>query len=230
LNSIEPSTKLDPLLLAAIVHLKLATLLMQSWVAEALPLPVPIPASALALALEAQVAAPVEVTIIDINRGNQVTKLQLERDGSYDPAMAKTIAHVFRCKTESEHVIAKRTLAMLAAVSERYGKPIELVSGYRVRRGESRTSPHRDARAIDFKVPGVDLREIRDWLWSTYTEVGIGWYPYDGPFIHMDSRPTMNDTAWTDIGGRYFYNPPWSVVARARGPKPDKPIRRGPGV
>ena len=192
--------------------MKLATLLMQSWV----------------VALEVQVAAPVEVTLVDINRGNQETKLLLERDGSYDPAMAKTVAHVFRCKTEAEHVIAKRTLAMLAALSERYGKPIELVSGYRVRRGESMTSPHRDARAIDFKIPGVDLREVRDWLWATYTEVGIGWYPYDGPFIHMDSRPTMNDTAWTDIGGRYLYNPAWSITARA--PKPDKPTHRGPGV
>ena len=211
-------------MLAAIIHLKLATHLMSGWVANSMP--VPMPAAVIALAFDAHIASPVEISIHDINRRDGWSTIVVERDGSYDAPMKKKIAHVFRCTTEAEHVIARKTLAMLAAVSERYaGHQIELVSGYRVRRGESMTSPHRDARAIDFRVEGVPLPEIRDWLWRTYTEVGIGWYPFDH-FIHMDTRPTMNDTSWTDMGTRYYYNPPWSITARA--PQPTVP--RGPGV
>lgn len=211
-------------MLAAIIHIKLATMVMSGWVADAMP--VPFPAAAVALAFEGHVASPVEIAIHDVNRRDTNPTIVVERDGSYDKAMGKKIAHVFRCTTEAEHVIARRTLAMLAAVSERYyPRPIELISGYRVRRGESLTSPHRDARAIDFRVDGVPLAEVRDWLWRTYTEVGIGWYPYD-KFIHMDSRPTMNDTSWTNGGSGNFYNPYWATVARQ--PKPI--AKHKPGV
>jgi len=212
-------------MLAAVVHLKLATHLMSGWLAAAAPLPMPVPAVEIALAFDQQAASPVEVPIYDVNR-RVASTIVVDRDGSYTPAMAKQIAHVFRCRTEREHVIARRTLAMLAALSEHYaGHPIDLVSGYRVRRGESMTSPHRGARAIDFRIRGVPLREVRDWLWNHYTEVGIGWYP-EKQFIHMDARPTEHDIAWTFYNGYNHYNPGWSFTARAK----SSGIKRGPGV
>jgi hypothetical protein len=33
-------------------------------------------------------------------------------------------------------------------------------------------------------------------------------------FIHMDSRPTMHDTAWTFLHGKNRYNPGWADIAR----------------
>lgn len=206
-----------------ILELKLATMTMASWMAASSP--VPLPAQTVALAMQGRAAAPVEVKLYDENLRVHATVV-LERDGSAEPAMAKQVTHLFRCRfTGYEHPISQRTLAMLADVAERYeGQTIEFVSALRVRRGESYTSPHRAARAIDFRIRGVQLREIRDYLWRKYTEVGIGWYPGE-QFIHMDSRPTMHDTAWTFLRGKNQYNPYWSELAR-RGPPPATPRNR----
>jgi uncharacterized protein YcbK (DUF882 family) len=210
-------------MLASIFHLKLATTAMASWMAAATP--IPLPGAAIALALESHVASPVEVDIFDENR-NVSSHFVLERDGSADAATTAQVAHVFRCRTDREHAIARHTLAMLADLAERYGKPIELVSGFRVQPGESLTSPHRDARAIDFRIRGVSLPEIRDYLFRTYTSVGVGWYP-DERFIHMDSRP--QNTYWTFTHdarriGTNNYHPFWAEPSRAPA------VRRRPGV
>src|ERR1041384_7290316 len=99
-------------------------------------------------------------------------------------APAAEVTRLFRCRqTGRPHAIARRTLAMLADIADKYDRTIEFVSVYRVQQGESRTSPHRDARAIDFRIRGVSLTQIRDYLWRNYTEVGIGWYPAQ-QFLH----------------------------------------------
>jgi uncharacterized protein YcbK (DUF882 family) len=209
-------------MLATVIHLKFATTLMSGWVSAASP--IPMPAAVMAVAFESHVASPIEVPLYDQNRRVSATVV-IERDGSTDAETAKQLTYLFRCRTDRQHPIAKKTLSMLASLAERYERPIEFVSAYRVQRGESRTSPHRDARAIDFRIRGVPLREVRDYLWRTYTEVGIGWYPGE-QFIHMDSRPTMHDTAWTMMNGRNHYKPYWSELARREAP----PVRRRPGV
>ncbi|MEO8699647.1 MAG: DUF882 domain-containing protein [Kofleriaceae bacterium] len=207
-------------MLASIFHLKFATAMMSSWMASASPLP--IPAAAIGLALEAHVATPVEVQLVDVNRTGVAASVVVERDGSTDAATATRLAHLFRCRTGREHGLAQRTMVMLADLAERYGKPLEFVSVYRVAAGESPTSPHRDARAIDFRIAGVPLTEIRDYLFRTYTEVGIGWYPYER-FIHMDTRP--RDTVWTFTNGVNDYHPGWAD----RREQPVR-VRHRPGV
>jgi hypothetical protein len=119
---------------------------------------------------------------------------------------------------------------MLADIAERYdARTIEFVSVYRVQRGESPTSPHRDARAIDFRIRGVSLPEIRDYLWRTYAEVGIGGYPVE-QFIHMDSRPALHDTAWTFLAGENHYHPYWAEAARRPVTEVSTRPRHRPGV
>ncbi len=147
--------------------------------------------------------------------------------GNSDAQTTKQIRHLFRCRvTNRERPIARKSLMMLADVAEMYeGKTIEFVSVYRVQRGESLTSPHRDGRAIDFRIRGVQLRTIRDYLWNKYTEVGVGWYPSE-QFIHMDTRPTMHDTSWTFLRGANRYNPYWAEIAR-RPAQPQMQARRG---
>lgn len=206
-------------MLAETLHLKLATAMMGSWLGAASP--APLPAVDLALAVDAHVASPVEVSLLDGNR-RTTTRVVIARDGSTDAATRAQLAHVFRCWSGGEHEIAPPTLAMLADLADRYRRPIEFISGYRVRRGEPWRSPHRAARAIDFRIRGVKLTEVRDYLWKTYTGVGIGWYPAKR-FIHMDSRP--RDTSWTFRNGDNDYHPFWADLAR-REPRP----RRRPGV
>jgi hypothetical protein len=70
----------------------------------------------------------------------------------------------------------------------------------------------------------VPLPEIRDWVWRTYSLIGVGWYPGE-QFLHIDSRD--QDTSWTEMrGGVNDYKPYWALKARAPAPT----IRRGPGV
>jgi uncharacterized protein YcbK (DUF882 family) len=215
-------------MLPVILKLKLATTAAAGLAATASPLPVP--AEALATLVVERAASPIEVKLYDENLRVHAT-VGIRRDGTMDEQTTGEVKHLLRCRqTGRERPIARRTLAMLADLAEKYDtRTIELVSAYRVQRGESPTSPHRDARAIDFRIRGVQLREIRDYLWRTYSEVGIGWYPSE-QFIHMDSRPTLHDTAWTFLAGNNHYHPYWAEAARR--PVSEKLTRRArrPGV
>lgn len=212
-------------MLPSILELKLAATLMSGWMAASSPVPVPV--QSVAVMMEARAAAPVEVNLFDENL-KVSERVLLDRDGSADPETTRRLTHLFRCRATGHRApMAKGTLAMLADLAERYeGKTIEFVSAHRATRSESWTSPHRKSRALDFRIRGVELREIRDYLWRKYTEVGIGWYPGE-QFVHMDSRPGQGDTSWTYTNGDNRYKPYWAELARA--PKPPKTLQRGPG-
>jgi uncharacterized protein YcbK (DUF882 family) len=199
-------------LLPIILKIRLMSMAAASWTAAASP--VPLPAEAVATLFATKTAGPVEVSLYDEN-DHQKGRIAIWRDGSVDDATKTEVKKLFRCrKTHREAMIHHTTLAMLADIAERYeGKTIEYISAFRVHRGESRTSPHRDARAVDFRIRGVQLREIRDYLWRNYAQVGVGWYPA-GQYIHIDTRPTMTDMSWTFVNGRNRYHPYWSELAR----------------
>lgn len=199
-------------MLPVILKLKLATTAALGLAASASP--APMPSQAFAAVVAERAAAPVEVKLFDENHQVHAV-VGIRRDGSMDSDTAAQVTHLFRCKqTERSHPIAKRTLSMLADIAEKYdGKEIEFVSAYRVQAGESPTSPHRDARAIDFRIRGAKLTEIRDYLWRKYSDVGVGWYPSE-QFIHMDTRPGLHDTAWTFMSGDNHYHPYWAEAAR----------------
>jgi uncharacterized protein YcbK (DUF882 family) len=217
-------------MLPIILKLKLATTAAVGLASSANP--APLTAEALAVTVVERATAPVEIRLFDENLRVSAT-VGIRRDGTMDSQTAAEVKHLLRCRqTNRERAIARRTLAMLADLAEQYDpKTIELVSVYRVQQGESPTSPHRDARAIDFRIRGVKLTDIRDYLWRTYTEVGIGWYPSE-QFIHMDSRPTLHDTAWTFLSGVNHYHPYWSEAARRPAAERDRVVARArrPGV
>jgi len=204
-----------------LLELRLLTTAMAGWTAAMSP--VPLPVDAVGLAFEMRAATPVEVNLYDENLKVHATVL-IDHAGNSDLETTKQIRHLFRCReTNRQRPIARQTLAMLADVAERYeGKTIEFVSAHRARRGESRTSPHRHGRAIDFRIPGVKLREVRDYVWTKYTEVGVGYYP-QGRYMHMDSRPGKHDTSWTFLKGKNHYNPSWAERARRKAKRGDKP-------
>ena len=185
---------------------------MASWTAAASP--VPMPAEAVAEVFAAKVASPIELTLYDEN-DHQAGTVAIWRDGSTDQETAVQIKRLFRCRrTYLQKMLAQKTLAMLADVSEHYeGKVVEYVSGYRTGWSESQTSPHRAGRALDFRIRGVQLRDIRDYVWKTYTQVGVGWYPYE-QFVHIDTRPGLHDTSWTFLHGVNHYNPFWAELDR----------------
>lgn len=163
----------------------------------------------------------VAVTLYDENHA-EFAVVKVGRDGSLAPEADREIRRLFRCKrTGREHEMDKRLIAMLADVSAHWpGEPITFVSGYRTGSAERETSPHRGARALDFRVGGVSLIEVRDYLWKYYDDVGIGWYPQEN-FVHMDHRAHQADIAWTFLNGSEHYNPGWAE--RVRGEKLPQP-------
>jgi uncharacterized protein YcbK (DUF882 family) len=170
----------------------------------------------------------VKVELYDYNY-QQYATLAIARDGSVSAQDAAQVKQLFKCRrSKRQHTIDSGTLAMLADVGARYpGKVIEFVSAYRNFATESKTSPHRAGRAIDFRVRGARQTEVRDYLWRSYTNVGIGWYPKED-FVHVDHRPGEKDISWTELKGKNIYNPSWADAAR----DPDRSVavRRQPGV
>jgi uncharacterized protein YcbK (DUF882 family) len=154
----------------------------------------------------------VAVTVYDVNH-NDTKVFHIGRDGTVDDTTRQDIEKMFRCKrTEHRHTIDAGSLAMFADVAARYpGKTFELVSAYR--RTDERSSRHRQARAIDFRIQGVKMTEVRDYIWATNTQLGLGWYPEQN-FIHMDHRPGDADYAWTQVRGRERGGPSWSQRVR----------------
>jgi uncharacterized protein YcbK (DUF882 family) len=214
-------------LLPIILKIRLMTMAMAGWTAAASPLP--LPADAIATLFAGHTSAPIEVRLYDEN-DHQSGTVAIWRDGSTDEATTAEVKRLFRCRrTHKEKMIAAATLGMLADVAERYpGKTIEYVSGYRTGWDESRTSPHRHAEAIDFRIRGVQLRTIRDHVWRTYSQVGVGWYP-EGQYIHIDTRPDRNDTSWTFLRGKNRYSPYWAELARKPQAVAAQPASKRPG-
>ena len=154
------------------------------------------------------------VELFDLHRGETAT-FEIPRDGELSIAEQKRLGRFLRCRRTGRYRRMKRGLvAMLAAVASEYpGHPIEVISGYR---NEANQGRHRQGRAVDLRVQGVKLHELRDFLWSSYTdEVGIGYYPRQD-FIHMDSRPRHSAIAWSQHRDRapYRYNPRWARKIR----------------
>jgi uncharacterized protein YcbK (DUF882 family) len=165
--------------------------------------------------------SPIAVHLYDENEHQEGT-LAVWRDGTTDDATKVQLKKLFHDrKTGYQKLIAKNTIAMLAAVGETFDKTVEYVSALRVARGEPWESPHRAGRAVDFRIRGVSLVAIRDFLWKSFTHVGVGWYPSE-QFIHIDTRPDENDCAWTFYNGSEHYHPYWAEAVR-QPPKPARP-------
>src|SRR5262245_2515598 len=208
-------------MLPVIVKLHIASSAMTSLVASGSPLPLPAYSAALTATT---FSTPTETHFYDENEHNGNT-LAIWRDGSTDSETSVQVKRLFRCRqTHYERMIAKRTLAMLAATSEHFdSRTIEFASAVRVGRGEGAESPHRAGRAVDFRIRGLNQTDIRDYLWRTFTEVGVGWYPGE-QFVHIDSRPKDQDCAWTFFNNDNHYHPYWAEVAR-RPDKLEKPVK-----
>jgi uncharacterized protein YcbK (DUF882 family) len=80
-----------------------------------------------------------------------------------------------------------RLVKMIQLVAEEFpNKPIEIISGYRAHRVGGNESQHAFGRALDFRIPGVQCRQI--WRFcKSLPRSGCGYYPNDG-FVHMDAR------------------------------------------
>ncbi len=121
---------------------------------------------------------------------------------AFDDQALAALDRIFRCKRTGEmRAVDPRLYQTLSTIYDHFGgKRIELISGFRFQREEG--SRHYHASAMDIRIPGVSLRELRDFADSLDTGgMGIGIYPRAG-WVHVDWRaPGEPSYRWTDRSG-----------------------------
>lgn len=156
-----------------------------------------------------------EVTFYNVNTRETETFF-FRFDGVISKADEARLMHLFRCKRSGhQRRPDPGLLQILAKLGQHYpGKTVELVSAHRALPWAVRTSKHWSGHAVDFRIRGVSLVEVRTFLWelSAAVPMGLGHYHKDG-FLHVDHRPGEASIAW-DVTRRgrenYRYNPRWS--------------------
>jgi uncharacterized protein YcbK (DUF882 family) len=136
--------------------------------------------------------------------GGQIGKQQMMR-----------LRHLLRCHhTGREHSITTRLVELLYSTARHFNEnKIEIVAGYRAPRvARAKGTPkshHREGRACDFRLEGVPLTVLRDYLRQRYRGVGVGYYP-NSRFVHLDVDRKKN-AYWIDYsrpGEPARYTPP----------------------
>ncbi len=149
------------------------------------------------------------IVLTAVNFRENVDVELYQEDGSFDPEALDQLNHVFRCKrTNTEKSIDPRLFEMISRIYDHFGKPMELVSGFRNQ--ERVSSFHFHGSASDIRIPGVSDNELHKFVTSLDAGgMGIGLYPRAG-FVHVDIRPEAS-YRWTD------YSPPGKGDSVARG-------------
>jgi uncharacterized protein YcbK (DUF882 family) len=140
------------------------------------------------------------IHVYSINYRDEVEVNIFRPDGSYDEEAISKLNHFVRSRgADTERSIEPRLYEILSHIYDHYGgRVLEFVSGFRDQpRG---TSYHYLGSAIDLRVRGVPVRELRDFVRTLDTGgMGLGLYPRVG-FIHVDVRPEPS-YYWTDYSG-----------------------------
>ncbi len=122
----------------------------------------------------------------------------VDKRGRTRMAARRALRALFRDNASGKTMLPNaRLVQLLARVSDHFGgRPIHIVSGYRTRGGyTSEGSRHTSGRAVDFRIPGVPNRELRDFC-RTLPGVGVGFYP-NSTFVHLDVRD--DGAFWVDV-------------------------------
>jgi uncharacterized protein YcbK (DUF882 family) len=124
-------------------------------------------------------------------------------DGRYVPDAMAEIRRVLRDhRTNTEHPIDPALMDLLATLRAKMQSTerFEVISGYRspatndmlceTTSGVARHSLHPQGQAIDIRLPGRDLRRLRDAALHL-KRGGVGYY-HDSDFVHVDIGPVRH--------------------------------------
>lgn len=145
------------------------------------------------------------------NQGVELKVSLYKKDGSLDHASLAKLDEMFRCLATGEiRAINPEVYEHLSRIQDHYeGKLIEMYSSFRYT--DRSSSRHYHASAVDFKVPGVSIYDVKKFAETLDTgHMGLGIYP-SGQFLHVDVRaPGEPSFRWTDYSG------PASVFPKAK--------------
>jgi uncharacterized protein YcbK (DUF882 family) len=137
-----------------------------------------------------------ELHLYNIHTGEFV-KTTFQQAGHYDQQGLDQLDHLLRDHRSGESTLISRTLLDDIHTLQQLFKPnqaIEIISGYRspktneklrsMGHGVAKRSLHMQGKAIDIRIPGVNLRQVRKAALALKSG-GVGYYPKSG-FIHLD--------------------------------------------
>ena len=120
------------------------------------------------------------------------------RDERFDPGALAAIDHLMRDWHTGEVIeIDRRLLDLVCALHLQLApdRPVQVISAYRTRktnewlrrrgRKAAKNSLHIEGRAVDIRIEGVRLRDLRDTA-RGLAAGGVGYYPRSR-FIHIDT-------------------------------------------
>jgi uncharacterized protein YcbK (DUF882 family) len=124
-------------------------------------------------------------------------------NGHYIPGAMAQLRHVLRDhRTNTQHDIDPALMDLLVALRGRLqsSERFEVISGFRSQAtndmlcetssGVARHSMHPRGKAIDIRLPGRDLRRVRDAALKL-KRGGVGYY-HDSDFVHVDTGPVRH--------------------------------------
>ena len=143
------------------------------------------------------------ISLHNINTGEFLTKFIYWQDGNYIKEALDEISHLLRDhRTDEVRPFDPLVLDQACALSRKFEshKPFEILSGFRSEetnqklrhssRRVARHSLHIEAKAVDLRLPGVSLKQLRAAALSLHNG-GVGYYPKRG-FVHIDSGPVRH--------------------------------------
>ncbi|HMK56253.1 MAG TPA: DUF882 domain-containing protein [Dissulfurispiraceae bacterium] len=139
-----------------------------------------------------------KLTLLNIHTNDKVTVRYRNASGGYEPEALKELNWVLRCHyTGQIHDIDRNVIEIVNLVDKSFGgnNEICIISGYRSPEynklliGEGRhvvkNSMHLVGKAMDVRIPGVDLCKLRDEALKLKLG-GVGYYK-ESNFVHLDS-------------------------------------------
>lgn len=111
--------------------------------------------------------------------------------GKFSKKQQERMEQLLRCHhTGKRKRIDSRLLSSLYQIAHHHrNAKITVIAGYRapevaLRKGNPR-SPHTRGVACDFRLAGVSVENLRDYIRRVYHGVGVGYYPHSR-FVHLD--------------------------------------------
>lgn len=143
------------------------------------------------------------ISLYNTHTGEMLSRFIYWQDGNYIKDALDEISYLLRDHRTDEAIeFDPLVIDQAYALSRKFDtrQPFEIFSGYRseetnqeLRHGSRRVakrSLHIEGRAIDLRLPGVSIKQLRAAALSLRYG-GVGYYPKSG-FVHIDSGPVRH--------------------------------------
>ena len=143
------------------------------------------------------------ISLYNVNTGEFLSKFIYWQDGNYIKDALDEISYLLRDhRTDEAMEFDPLVIDQACAISQAFGasKPFEVISAFRSEqtnkalrrqsRRVARHSLHIEAKALDLRLPGVSIKQLRAAALSMHGG-GVGYYPRRD-FVHIDSGPVRH--------------------------------------